>query len=156
MGIDHGKAQFFQRGGLEVLQHVVHAGFAGTKSFKQGNDLVLSHGGERCHEGGRRSKGVDVILCAVAENILGCILLRWKLQGMITQWSSRVLWTSACVGVLLSVYVVGLGPAVKIHDLVKIPWVERAIEVFYAPLVWVHERSDLARDLLDWYVGLWI
>ncbi|MFM1942695.1 MAG: hypothetical protein RI897_1677 [Verrucomicrobiota bacterium] len=78
-----------------------------------------------------------------------------KLPGAMPKWMVRIVWVAACVGVLLSVYVVGLGPAVKIHDRVKIPWVERAIEVFYAPLVWVHERSDLARDLLDWYVRLW-
>lgn len=58
MGINDGEAQFLQRSSLEVLEHLIQAGFAGTEFFKERDGLVLSHGGERCHEAGWRSKGV--------------------------------------------------------------------------------------------------
>ncbi len=62
------------------------------------------------------------------------------------------------VAVALLLYVLSIGPVVKLGMQWKIP--ERAgpaITVFYAPLGWLagHDKK-LTGPLLDWYVGWWI
>jgi hypothetical protein len=31
-----------------------------------------------------------------------------------------------------------------------------AVEGFYAPLQWLAESSDTARQFFEWYIGLWV
>lgn len=49
-------------------------------------------------------------------------------------------------------YVLLLGPAVRLHDSSPV-LVQRAIEIIYAPMAWLHKNAPGA--VLDAYVDLW-
>jgi hypothetical protein len=55
---------------------------------------------------------------------------------------------------LAAVYPLSIGPAVRFHGRTSNPTVQRTLETYYAPLVWLYENTPL-RGPLDWYVELW-
>jgi hypothetical protein len=50
-------------------------------------------------------------------------------------------------------YVLSIGPAAAIYQNRAAP---EAVEGFYAPLQWVADSSEAARQALMWYVELWV
>jgi hypothetical protein len=54
------------------------------------------------------------------------------------------------------IYVLGMGPAVKIHRALPGSTAAKAVEVTYGPLEQICRRYDPAYNLLSAYVGLWV
>ncbi len=70
-------------------------------------------------------------------------------------WKQR-----ACAGILgtagfVSAYVLSAGPVAGLHKLVPFSWLRRAIELYYAPIVWLVQRGPRPiGQLLKWYIDL--
>lgn len=57
---------------------------------------------------------------------------------------------------LLIIYVLAVGPLIRIHDEGMMGETTTAIfEAVYCPLGWVAESSPVTGNLLEWYVSLW-
>jgi len=66
-------------------------------------------------------------------------------------------WAIALVALLILLpvlYVASIGPACWLFywDVVSIG----SFNAFYAPILWLGERSELIGDAIRWYVSLWI
>lgn len=61
----------------------------------------------------------------------------------------------AGAALLLLLYVLSTGPVVKLIDLGYLPHGTRSVEVFYTPLQWIIEQSELASGLFLAYLSLW-
>jgi hypothetical protein len=55
-------------------------------------------------------------------------------------------------GVLL-LYVLSIGPAYRLGSTGRLS--QSSFAVIYAPIIWISEHSDAARDALGWYCELW-
>lgn len=54
-------------------------------------------------------------------------------------------------------YPLSVGPIILLENKYPpiIAAIEPALEVTYAPIVYLYENSELARDFYDWYLPLW-
>lgn len=76
--------------------------------------------------------------------------VRW-LSGMVSGFRAALF---LCL-LLPALYVLSLGPVIWLFNHGVIPRnASRAINSFYAPLQWLHDWSDVAGQLLDWYATL--
>lgn len=60
----------------------------------------------------------------------------------------------AIVFLLPIAYVLSVGPVVKVAQLLEADRFADSLKTFYAPLVYLHDRTPL-RQPLEWYVGAW-
>jgi hypothetical protein len=68
--------------------------------------------------------------------------------------SSLAIWLIAAIVILPVVYVLSLGPAVRLFHGSNSPFIG-LIAGFYSPLEWLARNCEPIGDVLGWYIGLW-
>ncbi len=67
----------------------------------------------------------------------------------------RVMMAGVCLVAFLIVYVLSSGPMVWLHDVFKFEQFQRALEIVYAPIVFlVNNEIEPFATAIRWYVGL--
>ena len=67
----------------------------------------------------------------------------------------RCIWVLASVPILLSLYVLSVGPAVRIAIAADSPAAYGIVDRLYDPLRVVYESVPPLQGPLDWYIELW-
>ena len=70
--------------------------------------------------------------------------------------SSWAGWSAAALVLLPVLYVLSIGPIVKLESSgFESDWFWYAAEVFYAPVNWLADQNALFRDWLTYYADIW-
>ena len=73
--------------------------------------------------------------------------------GNETSGASIGLWVGIGLVLLPIIYILSVGPAVRMAY--AMDWPTPFIEIPYAPLIWVYENSDSFESFIDWYLRLY-
>lgn len=83
-----------------------------------------------------------MILCALAGEVWWRMVLCLEVAIIDSALEEQGRLDFGVDGALLSIFLVGLGTTTGLIHVGRQSWMKGAIEVFYAPRVWVRDRSD--------------